>query len=399
MSPSPIQATCCAILIASTLRAADEWKQHVGEPGPTGWRCHVIQPDPQDHGPDGINIHDWNGDGLPDVFVNYEEGRYSRLYFHPGDKDLRDPWTDYLEFKHGKCEDSGIGDLDNDGDIDYVANGGWVYFNPGKDRIRDLTAWKRMTLFDHERRVPTVADVDGDGLNDLIVGAQEWYRQPKTKKHDAASWTRYTIGKNRWPMNCILSDMNADGHPDMVVPDRGVEICWYQNPGRSAATGPWQRNQLHDHTEPMFVCVSDLNGDGRLDCAITGGSKGKHARKLIVLLRTHDDSSPEYTEILLDQPSGNFPKGIAAFDLDGNPENRELLIIPKQGDLWMASFKGSAFKRENWKTSPIRMPGAETRKKMDNAWIHDLDGDGDLDVLTTEENGGWGVIWFENPGH
>ena len=27
----------------------------------------------------------------------------------------------------------------------------------------------------------------------------------------------------------------------------------------------------------------------------------------------------------------------------------------------------------------------------------DLDGDGDMDIATTEENGGWGVIWFENP--
>ena len=34
---------------------------------------------------------------------------------------------------------------------------------------------------------------------------------------------------------------------------------------------------------------------------------------------------------------------------------------------------------------------------MDNAWLGDLDYDGDLDVITTEENGGWGVIWFENP--
>ena len=27
----------------------------------------------------------------------------------------------------------------------------------------------------------------------------------------------------------------------------------------------------------------------------------------------------------------------------------------------------------------------------------DVDGDGDMDIATTEENGGWGVIWFENP--
>lgn len=27
----------------------------------------------------------------------------------------------------------------------------------------------------------------------------------------------------------------------------------------------------------------------------------------------------------------------------------------------------------------------------------DLDGDGDQDIATTEENGGWGVVWFESP--
>jgi hypothetical protein len=49
-----------------------------------------------------------------------------------------------------------------------------------------------------------------------------------------------------------------------------------------------------------------------------------------------------------------------------------------------------------------------TRKgiKHDNLLLNDLDGDGDLDVITTEENGntgsyfiarGLGLIWYENP--
>jgi len=32
-----------------------------------------------------------------------------------------------------------------------------------------------------------------------------------------------------------------------------------------------------------------------------------------------------------------------------------------------------------------------------NAYLVNLDGDGDRDIATTEENGGRGVIWFENP--
>jgi hypothetical protein len=35
--------------------------------------------------------------------------------------------------------------------------------------------------------------------------------------------------------------------------------------------------------------------------------------------------------------------------------------------------------------------------KLDDIQLLDLDADGDLDVLTTEERTGWGVVWFENP--
>jgi hypothetical protein len=35
--------------------------------------------------------------------------------------------------------------------------------------------------------------------------------------------------------------------------------------------------------------------------------------------------------------------------------------------------------------------------KYDRVELLDLDGDGDLDVLTTEEIEGFGVVWYENP--
>lgn len=383
-----------------TLSAAGEGacQPFVGLAGPTGWRCHVVQPDPEDHGPDGINLHDWDGDGDLDLFVNYEEGRTSRLYFNPGGEGVRGFWGDFLELAHGKCEDSGIGDLDDDGDVDYVANGGWVYFNPGVDKVRDAGAWMKMTLFDEEQRVPTVVDVDGDGLLDLMVGAQAWYRQPVEGKHEARNWKKHVIGRNRWPMNALLNDLDGDGDLDLVVPDRGVEVCWYVNPGAEAVTGPWERRRLHPHHEPMFMALGDLDGDGREDAVITGGSKGRLARTLIILLRRNGAGDPDYEEIVLPQPCGVFPKGVAVMDLDGDQTTREILVIPKQGDLWQAGFTGDPTRVESWKTEPIRIPGAQTRKKMDNAWLCDLDGDGDLDVVTTEENGGWGVIWFENPG-
>lgn len=381
-------------LYAQTPRAVEQFR---GKPGPSGWRCNVVRSDPHNHGPDGINLHDWDGDGDLDVFSNAEEGGYSRLFFNPGPDKVRDDWTDFIEFKHGKCEDSGIGDLDNDGDADYIANGGWIYFNPGRTHIRDASKWIKMTLFDRERRVPTVADMDGDGLNDLIVGAREWYRQPVEGKHDAANWTRFALGDARWPMNCIMTDVDKDGDTDIVVPDRGAEVFWYINPGKDKATQPWPRKTISSHKGAMFMAVADVNGDAIDDFVIAGESSVTIRKQILVLLRTNRSGEPKLQEIIIDQPGGSIPKGIAVFDLDGDPRKKEILVIPKAGDLWTATYTGDSMKAANWKATPMALPGANTRRKMDNAWLGDLDGDSDLDVVTTDENGGWGVIWFENP--
>jgi len=378
------------LILSVTISAQSQsaWQKYRGEAGTSGWRCHVIQPDPHDDGPDGINLYDWDGDGDTDLFSNAEEGHYSRLYFNPGKDDMRNVWSDFIEFRHGQCEDSGIGDLDNDGYPDYVANGGWIFFNPGEENVRDTSKWIRMTLFDHEQRVPTVADVDGDGLSDLIVGAQEWYRQPVTGKHEAANWNKYRIGRNRWPMNCIIYDVDKDNDIDIVVPDRGVEVCWYVNPGRERITDTWERKTIHPFL-PMFMTIADINSDNMDDFIVAGDSS------LLILLRTKKTGIPIFNQVLI--PRGG--KGVAVLDLDGHPDRKEILVIPEyDGEIWFAIYNGDPREIKNWRDVSINIPGAETRRKKDNAWLEDIDKDGDLDILTTEENGGWGIIWFENPG-
>ncbi len=46
-----------AILLCGAAGADEPWQRHAGKAGPEGWRCHVIQPDPADHGPDGNRLN------------------------------------------------------------------------------------------------------------------------------------------------------------------------------------------------------------------------------------------------------------------------------------------------------------------------------------------------------
>lgn len=394
---------CCAgIAVAEEQSPVDRdaWKKSMGKPGASGWRTHVIQADPEDHGPDGFNPHDWDRDGDLDVFVNFEEGGYSRLYFNPGKDQVREPWSDYIEFSnHGRCEDSGIGDLNNDGLVDYIANGGQVYFNPGKDQLRDPSKWKKMTLFKNEMRIPLVSDVNGDGLNDLIVGGCAWYKQPLEDKGDDANWKRYELGEAKWPMSSFVVDMNHDGDNDILVQERKQQGTFYfENPGRDNVTEPWPVQLIDPATGGMFMAVGDVNGDGRMDLV-------KAAATICIYLRTNDTGIPTYKMIEVKkpaQPAGVTvdpkPKGVAIMELNGNPTYPEIVIIPEyEAQLWYLSMTGNGFSSNDWKNTLMDMPAPESRKKLDNAYLVDLDGDGDTDIATTEENGGWGVIWFENP--
>ncbi len=80
---------------------------------------------------------------------------------------------------------------------------------------------------------------------------------------------------------------------------------------------------------------------------------------------------------------------VADVDLDGNPDilySAEAATGTRSGVVWL-SLKDRTFHD---------VSGPEGIK-YDLMELLDLDADGDLDVVTTEERTGLGLVWYENP--
>ena len=364
------------------------------------WTCHTIDADPQDHGPDGVTVRDFNGDGRTDLLVPFEQGGYSRIYWHPGYASVTDQssWT-FIQFPHGG-EDAGAGDLDDDGNIDVVLNGGFVYFNPGPERAATASEWQLMTLFKQEARVPIVLDLDRDGRNDLLVAGTILYRCSSDDKRKAANWQRVRLGHTTWAMNAIPHDMNGDGDVDIVVADRnGAGTVWFEYPDGDPLR-EWKPHVIDDCPRISFMKVADVDGDGRHDLVTTTKreSQGMTEPYVEFYRRTNDHGIPTFDHIRIRSASGDFPKGVNVADYDRDGRN-EIFVLPKGRGEWLASYADDPTDEQDWNdhSRALEINGWESRKKMDDVVHVDMDNDGDLDIATTEENSGWGVIWFENP--
>lgn len=400
------------------------------------WTMHLLDPAPPS-GADGVKLADVNGDGFQDLATGFEEGGVSRIYINPGPNKSKKYW-EYIELPSPDVEDAVLVDLDQDGKIDLVTasegNTNEIRFHWAPQNTNDYMSpdkWKTISVPAVENEsawmfvVP--ADMDGQHGIDLIVASKRkrgvkgqdkavvgWLQSPADPRN-IEEWKFYPLTTAGWIMSIEVRDMNDNQRPDILISDRKnsteTGVRWLENPGNFTPEfyEHWTSHMIGtDLEEPMFHTSADLNGDGTNEVVVPDLYNG-----LVVLQQKKKPSEP-WSHHLIPYPNWAGPRGkaVSAGDIDLN--GRMDLVLSFEEDGKVASIPYDEYKndgkysviwgsyKENAITGPwsfYRVSGLKGRK-FDLINLIDLDGDGDLDVLTNdenEENKGLGVVWYENP--
>ncbi|MFO7957745.1 MAG: VCBS repeat-containing protein [Candidatus Brocadiia bacterium] len=260
------------------------WRENPkGEPD-AEWPEHVIA---EVGNVEAVLAWDLDGDGIVEIVPNTPGGP-QRIYKLETDDQGRGQAT-FSE--HVICDGPtghglGFGDINGNGRPDIVLHNGWL---EAPDAGLD-DEWVFHPEFDlGSASCPViVADVNGDGLNDIIVGQShgyglDWWEQRLVDGR--RTWHRHPIDPLNSQYHCLWwGDLDDDGEPELVTGTRYRAHCGH-DPGAYDAvgiyyfkwTGEGFAKQVVDFGPPrqgtgcgIWFDVADVTGDERPDVIAPG---------------------------------------------------------------------------------------------------------------------------------
>lgn len=338
--------------------------------------------------PEGCSIAagDLNGDGKPDLVTancDYINNNIT-VYINQGDGTFSTGTSLWGGFYSDGIT---IADVNGDGKNDVVVGnyfGGdvTVLLGNGDGTVRAPDVG--YAVGGYPQTNPAVADFNGDGKQDIVVLDNYYsfaYLQGYGDGTFRAAQSYFsplpeTKGDWPWSMSLASGDFNGDGRPDIVVGSSGNSqvgaTVFLGKPD-----GSLQPGVNYGGGELMYVAVGDFNGDGKLD--FVASASPFEGDKTVQIFRGNGDGTFQDPQVYLVDPANTaFPQGVTAADLNGDGA-LDLAVIKDDGSGISVLLNDG----EGGFLAPVLYPvNAGGGRQIVSA---DLNGDGKLDLVATTD--------------
>ena len=217
-----------------------------------------------------VTVADLNGDGRPDLIVanrssNAANPRPSFVCLNDGKGGF--PVCEPLATQSATIVVAA--DLDGDGKIDLLVphrDGGQslIFWNDGTGKFTAPPT--KVGPLHSNVRAAAAADLNGDGVPDLVVGDEETGTYIYYGAGGRAFAPPLELGpRGTTPYSIAIADMDRDGTPDIVVGNFEAPGAVFWNAG-GAARRTFTETRWGDGKGAVYgVAIGDLDGDGWLD--------------------------------------------------------------------------------------------------------------------------------------
>jgi len=341
-------------------------------------------------------------------------------------------------------------DVDNDQDMDIVG----APIDPGKivwwenDGTPDDGGWIQHEI-GNVGNVPNIAiaDFDGDQDLDLVMPytyyAEKliWFENDGTPEN--GGWIEHTItSEYSTNMHDVdTADLDGDGDVDIAVISGGNgQVHWFENDG-TPADGGWVEHVITFSDDNESIKTVDIDLDGDFDLLVATNDEQGTTERTLYYLRNDGEgnwseqvpmeagvSAPGYLDVDAGDVDNDGDLDLLAsgyhihlYENDGTSSGWDDFVIDTHYSLWLDPIYfadmdndsdldvigvGGTFGTDEiiwWENDGSPWDGTWTSHVIEepfdsprNADVSDIDGDGDLDVLAADYDGG--LFWWEQGG-
>jgi Domain of Unknown Function (DUF1080)/FG-GAP-like repeat len=202
------------------------------------------------------HIHDFTGDGWPDVLMIMGFGprpSFSAHLFVNPRGELRH-WDNYTVVPVVSSETTQLVDLDGDGHPELIMTQADQVGYAKPDASDPTKPWKFIPVSERAMRAPHgvgAGDINGDGRMDIVT-AGGWYEQPPAGTTGLWKFHPATFGATegepalRGGADIIVYDVNGDGVQDVITSlnAHGPGLAWFEQQKGAEGEVTWKRHLI-----------------------------------------------------------------------------------------------------------------------------------------------------------